>query len=186
MKKAKSPPLTRKVSPLLTPKSIKKPVKSVKILPEARSKCPINLALEMIGDAWSMLIIRDIMLRNHTGYQAFLSSGEKIATNILADRLVKLEAYELITKSADPKDARKFIYALTEKGANLAPILIEMVLFSAQFSENIDIAKDQLQAMQRNKIQFAKDIIKTYKPRVRTPSKPKSRVQNLDETLSLF
>ncbi|MBW8882713.1 MAG: helix-turn-helix transcriptional regulator, partial [Asticcacaulis sp.] len=95
--------------------------KAVKPLPvraqKNRSLCPINLVLEAVGDSWSMLIIRDLMLRGHSSYQAFLRSEERIATNILADRLLKLEQNGLISKAADPADARKYIYALTQKGA---------------------------------------------------------------------
>ena len=152
-----------------------------------RSLCPINLTLETIGDSWSMLIIRDLMLRGHTGYQAFLRSEEKIATNILADRLVKLEQNGLISKSADPADARKFIYALTEKGADLAPLLVEMTLYSLKHAPRIDMAKEVILDMQKNKQIFAQRLTRNFTPK----SKPKPATKKVDfdpveETLSLF
>jgi len=85
----------------------------------------------MLGDRWSLLIIRDMMLRGFRTYKEFLESYEGIATNILADRLRKLEAHGIITTKQDPSDRRKLIYRLTAKGISLAPILTEMVLWAA-------------------------------------------------------
>jgi DNA-binding HxlR family transcriptional regulator len=96
-----------------------------------RSGCPLNASVEMLGDRWSLLIIRDMMLRGFRSYKEFLESYEGIATNILADRLRKLEAYGIISTGRDPSDGRKVIYALTEKGIDLAPVMAEMVLWAA-------------------------------------------------------
>jgi DNA-binding HxlR family transcriptional regulator len=96
-----------------------------------RSGCPLNASVEMLGDRWSLLIIRDIMLRGFHSYKEFLESYEGIATNILADRLRKLEAYEIIGTERDPSDGRKVVYKLTAKGIDLAPVMAEMVLWAA-------------------------------------------------------
>src|SRR5580700_7814122 len=96
-----------------------------------RSGCPLNASVEMLGDRWSLLIIRDMMLRGFQSYKQFLESYEGIATNILADRLRKLEAHGIIATQRDPSDGRKVIYALTEKGIDLAPVMSEMVLWAA-------------------------------------------------------
>ena len=96
-----------------------------------RSGCPLNASVEILGDRWSLLIIRDMMLRGFRSYKEFLESYEGIATNILADRLRKLVAHGIITTKADPSDGRKLIYALTAKGIDLAPVLTEMVLWAA-------------------------------------------------------
>jgi DNA-binding HxlR family transcriptional regulator len=85
----------------------------------------------MLGDRWSLLIIRDMMLRGSRTYKEFLESNEKIATNILADRLRRLEADGIIATRPDPSDGRKLIYLLTKKGIDLAPVLTEMVLWAA-------------------------------------------------------
>jgi DNA-binding HxlR family transcriptional regulator len=85
----------------------------------------------MLGDHWSLLIIRDMMLRGSRTYKEFLEGYEGIATNILADRLRKLVAYEIVTAGPDPSDGRKLIYRLTAKGIDLAPVLTEMVLWAA-------------------------------------------------------
>jgi DNA-binding HxlR family transcriptional regulator len=89
----------------------------------------------MLGDRWSLLIIRDMMLRGSRTYKEFLESHERIATNILADRLRKLIAYGIITTEPDPSDGRKRIYLLTAKGIDLAPVMTEMVLWAAAHEE---------------------------------------------------
>jgi DNA-binding HxlR family transcriptional regulator len=99
--------------------------------PKRRSECPLNASVEMLGDRWSLLIIRDMMLRGFRTYKEFMECYEGIATNILADRLKKLVAYGIITTEPDPSDGRKLIYSLTAKGIDLAPVLTEMVLWAA-------------------------------------------------------
>jgi DNA-binding HxlR family transcriptional regulator len=99
--------------------------------PKRRSECPLNASVEMLGDRWSLLIIRDMMLREFRTYKEFMECYEGIATNILADRLKKLVAYGIITAEPDPSDGRKRIYSLTAKGIDLAPVLTEMVLWAA-------------------------------------------------------
>jgi DNA-binding HxlR family transcriptional regulator len=96
-----------------------------------RSECPLNASVEMLGDRWSLLIVRDMMLRGFHTYKEFLECYEGIATNILADRLRKLIAHGIITATPDPSDGRKLIYRLTAKGIGLAPVLTEMVLWAA-------------------------------------------------------
>jgi DNA-binding HxlR family transcriptional regulator len=97
-----------------------------------RSDCPINFALETFGDKWSLLIIRDIVFFGKKRYGEFLASGERIATNILASRLVQLEQEGILDKRPDETDRRKEVYFLTEKGLDLIPILLEMGLWSAR------------------------------------------------------
>jgi DNA-binding HxlR family transcriptional regulator len=99
--------------------------------PTWRSLCPLNASVEILGDRWSLLIIRDMMLRGFNSYKQFLDSYEGIATNILADRLARLEANAIIARQPDPADGRKIIYRLTSKGMDLAPVLTEMVLWAA-------------------------------------------------------
>ena len=89
----------------------------------------------MLGDRWSLLIIRDMMLAGARSYKQFLRGYEGIATNILADRLRKLVAYGIIATEKDPSDGRKLIYLLTPKGIDLAPVLTEMVLWAAAHEE---------------------------------------------------
>src|ERR1700689_2249429 len=103
--------------------------------PKRRSGCPLNASVEMLGDRWSLLIIRDMMLAGARSYKQFMECYEGIATNILADRLRKLVAYGIVTTEPDPSDGRKVIYLLTAKGIDLAPVLTEMVLWAAGHEE---------------------------------------------------
>lgn len=97
-----------------------------------RSGCPINITLEVLGDTWSLLIVRDLMFFGRKTYNEFLNAGEKIATNILSDRLQRLESSGIIVKQRGPSDARRYRYHLTEKGLDLAPVLVEMILWAAR------------------------------------------------------
>jgi len=96
-----------------------------------RSGCPLNASVEMLGDRWSLLIIRDMMLRGFRTFKEFMECYEGIATNILADRLRKLVAHRILTTEPDPADGRRMVYSLTAKGTDLAPVLTEMVLWAA-------------------------------------------------------
>src|SRR5882672_12651216 len=91
-----------------------------------RSFCPINLALEVFGDKWSLVIIRDIMFEGKRSFRELLQSEEKIATNILTDRLAMLEQEGIISKAPDPEHKQKHIYSLTAKGIDLLPIMVEI------------------------------------------------------------
>jgi DNA-binding HxlR family transcriptional regulator len=95
-------------------------------VPGTRSSCPINACVEIFGDRWSLLVIRDLMLRGYRTYKELMSAAEGIATNILADRLAKLEDAGILASMPDPRDGRKQLYRLTEKGVDLAPIVMEM------------------------------------------------------------
>jgi DNA-binding HxlR family transcriptional regulator len=98
-----------------------------------RSHCPINFSLEVFGDKWSLLILRDIIFRGKRRYSEFLKSDEGFATNILAARLEHLENEGILKSEADPEDARKKIFSMTEKGFDLMPLLFEMILWSAKY-----------------------------------------------------
>jgi DNA-binding HxlR family transcriptional regulator len=124
--------------------------------PKRRSGCPLNALVEVLGDRWSLLIVRDMMLRGFRSYKEFLSSYERIATNILADRLRKLIAHGIITTEPDPSDGRKLIYSLTAKGIDLAPVLTEMVLWAAAHEDTDNQALVRL--MQNDKEQFLAQV----------------------------
>src|SRR5215470_15103882 len=126
--------------------------------PDRRSGCPLNASVEMLGDRWSLLIIRDMMVRGYRTFKEFLSSDEHIATNILADRLRRLEEYGIITTQPDPSDGRKLFYLLTPKGMDLAPILTEMVLWAAAHEDTGNRALVRL--IKRDKSKFLAEIRK--------------------------
>ncbi len=96
------------------------------------SKCPITFALEIFGDKWSLVILRDILFKGKRYYSEFLSSPEKISTNILASRLNKLESEGLVSKTQDTKNLSKYIYRLTDKGKDLLPLMLDIIEWSAK------------------------------------------------------
>jgi DNA-binding HxlR family transcriptional regulator len=91
-----------------------------------KSTCPINASLVVLGDRWSLLVVRDLLFAGYRTFNQFLHAGQGIATNILADRIKGLLDADIITKQPDPDDGRKWIYSLTAKGADLAPVLLEL------------------------------------------------------------
>jgi len=114
----------------------------------------------MLGDRWSLLIIRDMMVAGFRTYKEFLNSHEKISTNVLADRLNRLEEFGIIAAQRDPSDGRKLIYLLTAKGIDLAPVLTEMVLWAAAHEETGNQAL--VEAMRKDKQQFLAQVRKRW------------------------
>jgi DNA-binding HxlR family transcriptional regulator len=102
---------------------------------EHRSGCPVSISLEIFGDRWSLLIIRDLMVRGYRTFREFQQSGERIATNVLASRLRKLQSAGIITAKPDPADRRRLNYRLTEKGIDLAPVLLELLIWGARHED---------------------------------------------------
>jgi DNA-binding HxlR family transcriptional regulator len=100
-----------------------------------RSGCPVSVSLDLIGDRWSLLIIRDLMVRGYRTFKEFEESGESIATNILTDRLRKLKSTGIITTQVDETDGRKVNYRLTQKGIDLAPVLLELLIWGARHED---------------------------------------------------
>lgn len=96
---------------------------------EFRSGCPISSALDVVGDKWSLLIIRDMLVKHKKTFKEISDSDEKIAPSILSARLKLLESYKLIFKTKLPDNKKENIYLLTEKGIRLTPIIIEFTLW---------------------------------------------------------
>jgi DNA-binding HxlR family transcriptional regulator len=136
--------------------------------PKRRSGCPLNASVEMLGDRWSLLIIRDMMLRGFRTYKEFMECYEGIATNILADRLRRLVAYGIITTESDPTDGRKLTYLLTSKGIDLAPVLTEMVLWAASHEDTGNQAL--IRQMRDDKEKFLAGVRQRWANRRSAPS----------------
>jgi DNA-binding HxlR family transcriptional regulator len=95
--------------------------------PACRSNCPISFSLELLGDKWTLVVLRDLIFARKRYYQELLDSPEKIASNILASRLKQLEAAAMITRKPDPEHGRRVVYAPTAKALDLLPVLIELM-----------------------------------------------------------
>jgi DNA-binding HxlR family transcriptional regulator len=119
------------------------------------------VALEAVGDPWSLLVIRDLMFKGLQSFREFQDAGEGIASNILSDRLARLEACGIVTKRPDPDDARRVLYRLTEKGIDLAPVLVEMVLWAARH-EDTDAPAKTIREMRVRREQFLADVRKRW------------------------
>jgi len=116
-----------------------------------RSNCPINYLLELFGDKWTLLVIRDLMFKEKRYFGEFLQSDEKISTNILANRLQSLEAHGVITKKMDEKNRSKIIYSLTAKGKDMLPIMLEVTQWSSRYDALTNTPADFQQALKNDK-----------------------------------
>ncbi len=128
-----------------------------------KSYCPQYLALEAFGDKWTLLIIRDMMIDGKKYFREFLQSKEKIATNILANRLQVMEEEGIIHKKKDPSHKQKIIYLLTEKGVDLFPILIENARWSLKYKPVNEQDAIKTQAILDGGEEAIRDIIKKLK-----------------------
>ena len=121
--------------------------------PAHRSGCPIGISLDIFGDRWSLLVVRDLMFKGLRTFKEFAAAGEGIATNVLAERLERLEWAGIIARATDPDDARRVLYHLTDKGMALAPVLIEMVIWAARY-EKTDAPPQTVRAMREDRAAF--------------------------------
>jgi DNA-binding HxlR family transcriptional regulator len=123
-----------------------------------RSDCPFSLSLDIWGDKWSLLIIRNMMFYNLNTYGDFLKMPEKIATNILADRLEKLEKAGLITKEEHPESKAKLLYKLTPMGVDLLPMMTEIGLWADKYFKISPEARAVVKAAKKDKKGFMKGL----------------------------
>ena len=130
---------------------------------EYRSDCPISTALDIFGDKWSLLIVRDMMFKGLNTYGDFLNGGEKIATNILADRLMILEAGGIIAKQKHPESKAKILYTLTPKGIDLVPALVEIIAWSEKYHEVHPQAKQFAKQIRKDKEVVVRQILSGLK-----------------------
>lgn len=128
----------------------------------------------MFGDRWSLLIVRDLMVRGFRTFREFQESGERIATNILADRLQKLEAAGIITAEKAKTDARRVNYRLTEKGIDLAPVLLELLVWGVRHGE-ARAPRSLIDRMENHREEFLAETRRRWRERDLTPLIPTFR-----------
>lgn len=138
----------------------------------ARSGCPVSISLEIFGDRWSLLIIRDLMVRGLRNFRDFQTSGEGIATNVLTDRLGRLQHAGIVTAEPDNSDRRKMNYRLTEKGIDLAPVMLELLLWAARH-ERTGAPREVTSYMEENRDQVLAEAKRRWLERDPTPLLPK-------------
>jgi DNA-binding HxlR family transcriptional regulator len=131
----------------------------------------VSVSLELLGDRWSLLLIRDMMVRGYRTFGEFQHSGEGIATNILAERLRRLEAGGLVEAEPAAADGRSIHYRLTEKGIALAPVLLELLIWAAQ-NEETDAPREVIDQMAANREWVLKETRKRWEEHDPTPLLP--------------
>jgi DNA-binding HxlR family transcriptional regulator len=132
----------------------------------------VGISLDILGDRWTLLIVRDLMVRGLRTFKEFQESGEGIATNILADRLDKLEAAGIITAEAKPSDARRIYYRLTDKGIDLAPVLLELLLWGAKH-EATGAPAEAVARIAKDRRGYLAEVRKRWRNDDRTPLLPR-------------
>src|SRR5438128_42564 len=128
----------------------------------------------MFGDRWSLLIIRDLMVRGFRTFKEFHDSGEGIATNILAERLRKLQTAGIITAECDQGDARRVNYRLTEKGIDLAPVLLELLVWGARH-ERTGLTPAAVEVMAKNRNALLREVRRRWRERDPRPLQDEGR-----------
>ena len=122
-------------------------------------RCPIDYALGMFGDRWTLLLIRDLLVRGKRRYSEFLASEEGISTNILANRLKQMQERGLLEKFADPGNRKASIYLLTDKGAALAPVMLEAIRWGLVFDEHSLVPEKIAQALAEPRQDYAATLL---------------------------
>jgi DNA-binding HxlR family transcriptional regulator len=138
---------------------------------DLRSDCPVNFSLEVFGDKWSLLIVRDMIFSGKRTYNEFLESNEKIATNILSSRLKMLEEVGIIQKHRDParKTKTKFVYLLTPMGFDLIPLFVEIILWGGRYLPEGSSAQAIIDKARRDKPAFIHELRSAAERQVSIP-----------------
>ena len=138
---------------------------------QPRSGCPVSVSLEIFGDRWSLLIVRDMMVRGYCTFGQFLGSGEGIASNILSNRLRRLEAAGLVIPEPAAEDGRSIHYRLTEKGIALAPVILELLIWAAHH-EQTDAPCAAIEQMEKHRAAVLRETYRRWKERDPEPILP--------------
>lgn len=121
--------------------------------------CPVRFGATVLGDPWCLLILRDLIFREAKHYGDFARAGEGISTNILADRLSRLEAEGVIIKTRDPERAVRVIYRLTEKGRALVPVILSIINWSETWDTKTEVPPDFIAAYRADPTGFAASVM---------------------------
>ncbi|HTS61583.1 MAG TPA: helix-turn-helix domain-containing protein [Candidatus Acidoferrales bacterium] len=132
----------------------------------------MSIALEVFGDRWSLLLVRDMMVRGLRTFKEFSESGEGIATNVLSDRLEKLEAAGIVARDADDTDGRRVNYRLTERGIDLAPVMLELLIWGAKH-EHAGLPCSTIAKMAKNREAVLAEVRRRWRKGDTTPLLPR-------------
>jgi DNA-binding HxlR family transcriptional regulator len=129
---------------------------------QRRSRCPIAASLDLLGDRWTLLVLRDMVFRGHRYFQQFAESPEGIATNTLAERLDRLERAGVIRREPDPDDGRRKRYVLTEEGLAAIPLLVDLIVWGVKLEPGLDYPERRLAWMTNER----EDVIRYYREKL--------------------
>lgn len=124
--------------------------------------CPIVFSLDIFGDKWSLVILRDVLIRNKSHFLEFLKSEEKMASNILSSKLEILVTEGLLTKEADLKNKSASIYKPTKKALDLLPTIFELMRWGIQYNQNSDISGPVMKELMNNPEELRKRVLKEF------------------------
>lgn len=149
-------------------------------LPSRRSSCPIASALDFVGDKWTLVVLRDIIMVRRRHFHELLAGNEGIASNILASRLQRLEAAGMITRQRDPAEPRRVIYQPTAKALDLLPVMIELVRWGLKYDQKTSAPAQFMRRLDQDREQFIADIRAAHHqpaPRPATRSRARARTR---------
>ena len=136
-----------------------------------RSACPISFSLEVLGDRWTLLVLRDLVFFDRRYFQEFLESREGIASNVLSERLDRLERHGIVSKQQDPRDRRRNVYSLTPRGLDLVPILVELTIWGATHDPGSEYPRERLAWFQEDRDRAVRHV----RERAAVAADPESR-----------
>ena len=128
-----------------------------------KSHCPVNYGLEHFGDKWSLLVIRDLMFKGKRHYNEFFESEEKVSTSVLGDRLKSLEKSGILSKEIDGIKKSRIKYSLTEKGISLLPVMVDMIVWSANYDNSSAVDQGFLRKARKNRSELLTGLNKSLK-----------------------
>ncbi|WP_136636984.1 winged helix-turn-helix transcriptional regulator [Pseudooceanicola onchidii] len=122
------------------------------------SGCPVRYAATVVGDAWALVILRDLIFRGSRHFGDFVAASEGISTNILTDRLQRLEAEGIVTRNRDPEKAVRVIYQLTEKGRGLVPVVLAMIDWAQTWDARTEVPDRFIEALRDDPAAMARAV----------------------------
>lgn len=134
-----------------------------------RCSCPITSALDILGDKWMLVIIKQILMEEKQTFKDFVESDEAIATNILSSKLKLLEEMGIVTKSKLPNNKKTNLYCLTEKGISLTPVIVELAIWSDNNLRDLNpsiLNGEEMKLLRADKVAFAKILEERYRKRL--------------------
>jgi DNA-binding HxlR family transcriptional regulator len=121
--------------------------------------CPIRFGMGIFGDKWTLLIIRDLMFKGKKHFGEFSDPEENISTNILTDRLTKLQDNGIVTKQRDPSNNSKYVYRLTKKGVELLPVMLSIIDWSEKYDQNTEVPREFVRKLRSHPERLKREIV---------------------------